>query len=109
MKFFFKQILKVSAFYLEKQKSFIHKKKISRGQHQNKKAFFTNPFFIFLHFCNCHFYLLENIYLIFSKKKIFNIPFKAQNRFSVDIERVIIYSMTKKVVAMISFKKRNLK
>ena len=27
----------------------------------------------------------------------------------MDIERVIIYSMTKKVVAMISFKKRNLK
>jgi hypothetical protein len=42
----FKQILKVSAFYLEKQKSFIPKKKIlSRCQYQNKKALFTDPIF----------------------------------------------------------------
>jgi hypothetical protein len=46
MKFFFKLILKVSAFYLEKQKSFIPKKKIlSRCQYQNKTALFTDPIF----------------------------------------------------------------
>ena len=45
-KFFFKQILKVSAFYLEIQKSFIPKKKfLSRCQYQNKKALFTDPIF----------------------------------------------------------------
>ena len=46
MKFFFKQTLKISAFYLEKQKSFIPKKKFwSRCQYQNKKALFTDPIF----------------------------------------------------------------
>jgi hypothetical protein len=46
MKFFFKQMLKVSALYLEKQKSFIpKKKKISLCQYQNKKALFTDPIF----------------------------------------------------------------
>jgi hypothetical protein len=45
-KYFFKQILKVSAFYLEKQKSFIPKIKIlSRCQYQNKEAFFADPIF----------------------------------------------------------------
>ena len=39
MKFFFKQMLKVSAFYLEKQKYFL-----SRWQYQNKKAFFSDSF-----------------------------------------------------------------
>ena len=35
-----------SAFYLEKQKSFITKKKISSHcQYQNKKALFTDPIF----------------------------------------------------------------
>ena len=39
-------MLKVSAFYLEKQKSFIPKKnKLSRSQYQNKKALFTDPIF----------------------------------------------------------------
>ena len=40
-------MLKVSAFYLEKQKSFIPKKKyfLSRCQYQNKKALFTDPIF----------------------------------------------------------------
>ena len=39
-------MLKVSAFYLEKQKSFIPKKKnLGRSQHQNKKALFTDPIF----------------------------------------------------------------
>ena len=40
-------MLKVSAFYLEKQKSFIPKriKKISCCQYQNKKALFTDPIF----------------------------------------------------------------
>ena len=38
--------MKVSAFYLDKQKSFIPKeKKISRCQYQNKKAMFTDPIF----------------------------------------------------------------
>jgi hypothetical protein len=46
MKFFFKQIRKVLAFYLEKQKSFINKKKnLSRCQYQNKKALFSDPIF----------------------------------------------------------------
>ena len=46
MKFFFKQILKVSAFYLEKQKSFFAKKNVlSHCQYQNKKALFTDPIF----------------------------------------------------------------
>ena len=38
---------KVSAFYLEKQKSFISKKKyfLGRSQYQNKKALFTDPIF----------------------------------------------------------------
>ena len=40
---FFKPILKVSALYLEKQKSFIPKKKLSHCQYQNKKALLTNP------------------------------------------------------------------
>jgi hypothetical protein len=31
MKFYFKQLLKVSAFYLEKQKSFISEKNIFQG------------------------------------------------------------------------------
>ena len=39
-------MLKVSAFYLEKQKSFIPKNKIlSRCQNQNKKALFTDSIF----------------------------------------------------------------
>ena len=38
--------MKVSAFYLEKQKSFIPKKNfVSRFQYQNKKALFTDPIF----------------------------------------------------------------
>ena len=42
----FKQMLKVSAFYLEKQKSFIHKKKfLSCCQFKNKKALLTDPIF----------------------------------------------------------------
>ena len=45
MKFCFKQMLKVSAFYLEKQKSFISKKKyfLSRCQYQNTEALITDP------------------------------------------------------------------
>ena len=38
-------MLKVSAFYLEKQINFIPKKKLSRCQYQNKKALFTDPIF----------------------------------------------------------------
>ena len=40
-------MLRVSAFYLEKQKSFIPKKKyfLGRSQYQNKKALFTDPIF----------------------------------------------------------------
>ena len=47
MKFFFKQMLKISAFYLVKQKSFIPKKKydLGRCQYQNKQALFTDPIF----------------------------------------------------------------
>ena len=54
---FFKQMLKVSAFYLEKQKSLIPKKNIflSRCQYQNKKALFTDPIFsegfVLIQFC----------------------------------------------------------
>ena len=45
-KFCFKQMLKVSAFYLEKQKNFIPKKTfLSRCQYQNKKALFTDSIF----------------------------------------------------------------
>ena len=45
-KFFFKQMLKVSAFYLQEQKSFIHKNHFwDRCQYQNKKALFTDPIF----------------------------------------------------------------
>ena len=45
-KLFLKKILKVSAFYLEKQKSFIPKKKdLSCCQYQNKKALFTGSIF----------------------------------------------------------------
>jgi hypothetical protein len=45
VKFFFKQILKESAFYLEKK--IITKKKyfLSRCQYQNKKVLFTDPIF----------------------------------------------------------------
>ena len=43
---FFKQSLKVSAFYLKKQKSFISKKNfLGCCQYQNKKALFTDPVF----------------------------------------------------------------
>ena len=42
-KFFFQKMLKVSAFYLEKQKSFIPKKICC--QYQNKKALFTDLIF----------------------------------------------------------------
>ena len=46
MKFPFKQMLKISAFYLAKQKSFIPKKyNLGRSQYQNKKALFTDPIF----------------------------------------------------------------
>ena len=40
-------MLKISAFYLVKQKSFIPKKKydLGRCQYQNKKALFTDPIF----------------------------------------------------------------
>jgi hypothetical protein len=39
-------MLKVSAFYFEKEKSFIPKKVfLSRCQYQNKKALFTDPIF----------------------------------------------------------------
>ena len=45
-KLYFKQMLKVSAFYLEKQKGFIPKKNsLSRCQYQNKKALFTDLIF----------------------------------------------------------------
>ena len=42
-KFFFKHILKVSAFYLEKPKSFIPKKNLC--QYQNQKSLFIDPIF----------------------------------------------------------------
>ena len=46
MKLNFKQILKVLAFYLKKQKSCIPKKIfLGRCQYQNKKALFTDPIF----------------------------------------------------------------
>ena len=46
MKNFFKQMLKVSTFYLEKQKVlFINKYLLARSQYQNKKALFTDPIF----------------------------------------------------------------
>ena len=46
MKFNFKLNLKVSAFYLEKHKSFIPKKEFLGGcQYQNKKALFTDSIF----------------------------------------------------------------
>ena len=39
-------MLKISAFYLVKQKSFIPKKyDLGRSQYQNKKALFTDPIF----------------------------------------------------------------
>ena len=40
-------MLKISAFYLKKQKSFIPKKRKKNGhcQYQNKKALFTDPIF----------------------------------------------------------------
>ena len=40
-------MLKISAFYLVKQKSFIPKKQydLGRSQYQNKKALFTDPIF----------------------------------------------------------------
>ena len=40
-------MLKISAFYLVKQKSFIPKKEydLGRSQYQNKKALFTDPIF----------------------------------------------------------------
>ena len=46
MKFFFKQILKVSAFYLEKQKSFIPKKEFFHAvvNIKIKKLCFPNQF-----------------------------------------------------------------
>ena len=47
MKFCFKQMLKVSAFFLEKQKSFISKKKVFLAivNIKTKKALFTDPIF----------------------------------------------------------------
>ena len=45
-KFFFKHLLKVSVFHLEKQKKYIPNKKnifLGRCQYQNKKALFTDP------------------------------------------------------------------
>ena len=45
MKFSLKQMLKVSAFYLEKQVLFLKKYFLSRCQYQNKKALFTDPIF----------------------------------------------------------------
>ena len=45
-KFHFKQMLKVSAFYLEKQESFVPKKSfLSRCQNQNKKDLYTDLIF----------------------------------------------------------------
>ena len=45
-KFYFKQMLKVSAFYLKKQNSFIPKKYfIGRCQYENEKALFNDPIF----------------------------------------------------------------
>ena len=45
-KFFFRPILKVSAFYLEKRKSFIPKKNLSsQCSYQNPKALSTDPIF----------------------------------------------------------------
>ena len=50
MKFFFNQMLKISAFYVEKQKSFIPKQiwfkpRVNWLQYQNKPALFTDPIF----------------------------------------------------------------
>ena len=44
-KFIYKQMLKVSGFYLEKQKSFIPPKKSSHLQYQNKKGLLTDTIF----------------------------------------------------------------
>ena len=38
-------MLKVSAFYFEKQKSFIPKQKLGHCQYKDKKALFTDPTF----------------------------------------------------------------
>ena len=38
-------MMKFSAFYLEKQKSLIPKKKLSRCRYQNKKVLLTDPIF----------------------------------------------------------------
>ena len=47
MNFFLKQMLKVSAFYLEKRKEFhfLKKKNLGLCQYQNKKDLFTEPIF----------------------------------------------------------------
>ena len=46
MKFFFKIILKSSAFYLQKQKSlFLKKYFFGRSQYKNKKTLFTGSIF----------------------------------------------------------------
>ena len=58
----FCEILKVSAFYLEKQKCFIPKKIfLSNCQYQNKKALFTDPIFsegFGLGYALCHYHNL---------------------------------------------------
>ena len=59
-------MLKVSAFYLEKQKSVIPKKKLSCCQYQNKKALFTDPIF------SEGFELTVLIYILYMEVSIFS-------------------------------------
>ena len=45
MKFIFKQMLKVSTSYLEKQKKIVNKYFFGRSQYKNKKALLTDSIF----------------------------------------------------------------
>ena len=79
----FKQMLKVSASYLEKQKSFIPKKMFfGRGQYQNKKALFTDSIFwdgfgfnLVIHYIS-YYFSCERKYMTLKMKEIMVLQLK---------------------------------
>ena len=77
MKFIFKQILKVSAFYLEKKVLFLKKIFLSRFQYQNKKALFTGAIFpkVLMKSNHSNSYLIKELLEAFEKNKASNKDF----------------------------------
>ena len=97
-KFFFKQVLKVSVFYLEKQKSFIPKKKLSHFQYQNRKALFQFQwrFWVIL----WYFTLLINFSTLWTLKKIQNEITNLKSKIKKSIEKPYLHCQVKQHLSL---------